>query len=318
MEPPAYAEHLNSKESLITTYEAIRAGFVALALEKNRRATPFVAQARALKASASKAKRPRELLDIPEIRPALITATGLSDKAVNRIAETGKDEAIEGFIKTFLEPAEPNFVEELVFRFLLTSGDTLGSSMRNVGGFLAEKRFTRAVIARLRLIGLKCFWFSKELRDWNVLPDEDADIELSLRGLSWISDKGPRTMRYNLAIPFFENNVDISLFSCSYGDMTRETIENPLSYIALGELKGGIDPAGADEHWKTARTALLRIQTAFANYDLKPHTFFVGAAIEASMAEEIWVMLAEGTLENAANLTNDDQWASVAKWLCTL
>ncbi|HAJ78349.1 MAG TPA: hypothetical protein DCO75_01135, partial [Fibrobacteres bacterium] len=29
------------------------------------------------------------------------------------------------------------------------------------------------------------------------------------------------------------------------------------------ELKGGIDPAGADEHWKTAKTAIDRIVSAF-------------------------------------------------------
>jgi hypothetical protein len=40
-----YQEHLKNADALVTTYEAVRAGFVALALEKNRRATPFVEQA---------------------------------------------------------------------------------------------------------------------------------------------------------------------------------------------------------------------------------------------------------------------------------
>jgi len=48
----AFQQHLKSSLDLETTYEAIRAGFVALALEKNRRATPYVAQARALKSAA--------------------------------------------------------------------------------------------------------------------------------------------------------------------------------------------------------------------------------------------------------------------------
>lgn len=47
-----YLQHLFSSDDLVTSYEAIRAGFISLALEKNRRATPFVAQARALKMSA--------------------------------------------------------------------------------------------------------------------------------------------------------------------------------------------------------------------------------------------------------------------------
>ncbi len=88
--------------------------------------------------------------------------------------------------------------------------------------------------------------------------------------------------------------------------------------MALGELKGGIDPAGADEHWKTARTALTRIQVMFAQSELKSHTFFIGAAIAKRMALEIWNQLEEGTLENAANLTADNQVASISRWLCSL
>jgi hypothetical protein len=50
----AYRNHLQSSDDLVTTYEATRAGFVALALEKNRRATPYVAEARALNHCGSK------------------------------------------------------------------------------------------------------------------------------------------------------------------------------------------------------------------------------------------------------------------------
>lgn len=137
--PKPYQQHLKSSKSLETTYEAVRAGFVALALEKNRRANPFVAQARALKAAVGKARSPAELLKISEIQPALLTAAGVSDKATNHLQDSDKREAVTGLIKNFLEPAGVNFVEELVYRFLLTRGDTLGGSMRNVGGFMAQK-----------------------------------------------------------------------------------------------------------------------------------------------------------------------------------
>lgn len=43
-----------------------------------------------------------------------------------------------GFVANFLQPAGANFVEEFVFRFLLTRGDTLGGSMRNVGGLKGQ------------------------------------------------------------------------------------------------------------------------------------------------------------------------------------
>lgn len=315
--PKPYQQHLKSSKNLETTYEAVRAGFVALALEKNRRATPFVVEARALKAAAGRAKNPADLLNITEIQSGLLTAAGVSDKATNHLQDLDKREAVKGLIKNFLEPAGANFVEELVFRFLLIRGDTLGGSMRNIGGFMAQKKLTRAILAHLKLAGLECHWFHADTKAWAKLPDDDADVELSLRGLSWSGAKGPRTLLYNVTVPLVMNNVDLSLLNCSFVELTRKTIHMPNAYIALGELKGGIDPAGADEHWKTAGSALNRIQKAFAKRKFKPQTFFIGAAIEAKMAKEIWEMLRRGSLTNAANLTDDDQISSITNWLCT-
>jgi hypothetical protein len=316
--PKPYLQHLKSSKDLETTYEAIRAGFIALALEKNRRATPFVAQARALKAAAGKARTPADLLRIPEIQLALLTAAGISDKASNHLQAPDKKEAIKGFLENFLEPAGENFVEELVFRFLLTRGDTLGGSMRNIGGFMAQKKLTRAILGYLKLTKYPCQWLHNETSLWRDVPEDDADIEVSLRGLAWNTGKGARSLVYNVSVPFFGNNVDLSLFRCAASEFTRGTIRTPSLYMALGELKGGIDPAGADEHWKTARAALDRIQEAFARVKLKPGTFFIGAAIEAKMAREIWEMLKSGKLENAANLTNEDHIVSITSWLCNL
>ena len=313
-----YLEHLKSGTDLVTPYEAVRAGFVALALEKNRRATPFVAMARALKAAASKAKTANDLLKMAEIQPALLTAAGVSDKATNHLQDSDKIEAIKGLIETFLEPAGINFVEELVFRFLLTRGDTLGGSMRNVGGFMAQKKLTRSLLAHLKLAGKSGQWLHAEKKSWSAMPDDDTDIELQLRGLSWESDRGHRTLIYNLTIPIVRNNVDLCLFDCNASQISPSIYQTPEAYIALGELKGGIDPAGADEHWKTARSALNRINSAFEEKKLKPHTFFIGAAIETKMASEIWSLLESGALENAANLTDENQIASVTRWLCTL
>ena len=258
-----YRYHLKSSKGIETTYEAYRAGFVALVLEKNRRATPFVVQARALKAAASRAKTPGDLIRIKEIQAGLLTAAGVSDKATNHLHESDKREAITELINSFLEPAGTNFVEELVFRFLLTRGDTLGGSMRNIGGFMAQKKLSRSILAHLKLAGKSCRWLNSERSRWADLPSDDTDIEHHLRGLSWVSPKGPRTLLYNRKVPFIGNNVDFSLFNCHSDSLTKDTHKNPAAYITLGELKGGIDPAGADEHWKTARTALDRIHINF-------------------------------------------------------
>src|SRR3990167_8604918 len=171
-----HRQHLKSSRDLETTYEAIRAGFVALALEKNRRATPFVAEARALKAAASAAKTPRDLVNLTQIQAGLLTAAGVSDKAANHLQDADKLEAVNGLIQNFLEPAGSNFVEELVFRFLLTRGDTLGGSMRNIGGFIAQRKLTRSIIAQLKLAGKKCQWLHSETNAWGSLPEDNTDV----------------------------------------------------------------------------------------------------------------------------------------------
>ncbi|MHB1958489.1 MAG: AvaI/BsoBI family type II restriction endonuclease [Acidobacteriaceae bacterium] len=312
----SFLTHLTSSTDLRTSYAAIRAGFVSLALEKNRRATPFVEEARSLKVAAAAAKKPGDLRKMPEIRNGLLTAAGVSDKAANHLEESDKDDAIFGLIANFLEPAGDNFVEELVFRFLLTRGDTLGGSMRNAGGFMAQKKLTRSIISCLRIAGKPYSWLHSATGAWIEAPYDDADIEMYVKGLSWTTTNGPRTLIYNLTVPLVKNNVDLCLLNGEYRAISKSDIENPRIYLAFGELKGGIDPAGADEHWKTARTALDRIHQAFKDYSVA--TFFIGAAIEAKMATEIWTLLERGIITNAANLTEDNQIAAISRWLCAL
>jgi len=313
-----YLNHLKSSKDLVTPYEATRAGFVALALEKNRKATPFIAEARALKAEASKVSIPLKLLTIKIIRSSLLTAAGLSDKAEKHLQEEDKIKAIKGLIENFLEPAGKDFVEELVYRFLLTRGDQLGGSMRNLGGTLGERKLSRAIISSLNLSKISYKWLHTKSKKWINKSDDDTDIELHLKGLSWENSYGIRTLIFNRNIPLVKKNVDLSILNCApeqvnYSKDSAHLV--PENYIAFGELKGGIDPSGADEHWKTANSALNRIRESFAQKSLKPITFFVGAAIESSMSNEIFSQLQSGVLINAANLTNDDQVASLCNWL---
>ncbi len=146
-----YRRHLSSNLDLITPAEEVRAGFVALALERSRQATPFVEQARALKVRAMRARRPLDLLSMEDIRPAILTASDFSEKAAKHTQEGDETAAIQSFIETFLEPAGAHFVEELVYRFLLTRGDSLGGPMRNIGGKLAERKIARALISALTI-----------------------------------------------------------------------------------------------------------------------------------------------------------------------
>ena len=314
-----FKNHLRSYEDLITPYEETRAGFIALALEKNRTATPFVDEAKVLKVFASRVKTPKELLGINEIQDSLLTAAGVSDKAKTHLQEEDKQEAIKGLIENFLEPSGQSFIDELVYRFLLTRGDSLGGRMRNLGGKLGEWRFTRVLMCTCSVSGVDLEYMDSKSKNWETLSTE-IEVEKRLKGLHWISHGNERTLIYNLTVPTVEKNVDFCLFDCSpdeivFGRNRDSAHHQPEKYLALGELKGGIDPAGADEHWKTANSALDRIRTAFFDENCFPKTFFVGAAIEAAMAQEIYQQLKDQTLSNSANLTNEAQVVSLCDWL---
>ena len=314
-----FNNHLTSYESLITPYEEVRAGFISLALEKNKKATPFVEEAKVFKAFALQAKEPKDLLAMTEIQDSLLVAAGISNKARNHLQEIDKHEAISRLIRNFLEPSGKHFVDELIYRFLLTRGDSLGGSIRNLAGALGQWRFTRLLISTFFVRGIALDYLDSQNRKWEELHNK-PDIEKKIRGLYWTYGKEKRTLIYNLTVPIVEKNVDLCLLSCSPGEIITRKKKNsayykPEKYLALGELKGGIDPAGADEHWKTANSALERIRTSFSDKNCTPHTFFIGAAIANAMAAEIYQQLSNRTLTNGANLTNENQVVSLCNWL---
>ncbi|PTK23669.1 restriction endonuclease [Staphylococcus saprophyticus] len=314
-----FKNHLSSLDDLKTTYEEYRAGFIAFALEKNNRSTPYIERARALKVAASVAKTPKDLLNISDIQDALLYASGISDKAKKFLTCDDKNESIENLIEKFLEPAGSEFIDELVFRYLLFQGDSLGGTMRNIAGALAQKKLTRAIISALDIANIPYKWLDsrdKRYKNWIDKPEDDYELETFAKGISWEVNGKQRTLMYNITVPLVRKNVDMCLFDCDPVIYTPQKIhKQPEKYLMLGELKGGIDPAGADEHWKTANTALIRIKNKFLEKDLSPVTIFIGAAIETSMSEEIWDQLQNGQLTNGANLTKPDQVSSICRWL---
>ena len=315
----SYNSHIRSPDSLITSPEKTRAGFISIALEKNRKAKPFVKEARDLKVIASKARSPKDLLNISKIRDSLITAAGISDKAKSYFSEEDKKEAIAAFIELVLEPSE-SFIDELIYRFLLIRGDALGGSIRNFINVVGEKQFTRSLVSTFYSNGrvFKCLYSGS--KTWRE-PDGELELEKRIKRLHWTTKGKERVLMYNIKVPLVKKNVDLCLFDYSSEGIDLEKVSahrNPKKYLALGELKSGIDPAGADEHWKTARSTLERIRSAFAKETHQPYTFFIGAAIERAMAEEIYQQLENGTLKNSANLTNQAQVEELCNWLTSI
>jgi len=313
---------LRSYQELITPREKTRSGFISVALEKNRQATPFIEEAKVFRSMAKRAKKPMDLLNIPAIRPSLLTASGVSAKAKSHLNESDHQEAIKGLIDNFLDPAGDEFVDELVYRFLLTKGDALGGIMRNLAGAIGEWKFTSTLISTMNVKNTQFHYLDKNSKKW-LAGCSRIDLEKCVKGLTWKVNGKPRTLLYNLTVPAVKKNVDLCLLDCDEskiikGKKGKSAHEDPDRYLALGELKGGIDPAGADEHWKTARTALDRIRIGFSKKRLQPNTFFVGAAIEKAMAEEIFHQVKQKTLTNAANLTDEDQVVALSSWLTSL
>ena len=320
----AYTSHLTSSRDLLTTHEARRAGFLALALEKNKRASPFIIEAKALRVSASKARSPDDLLDISEIQYAFLKAAGISDKAQAYLNDDDKKNAKTNLIEKYLKPSGPSFVDELVYRYLLTQGDALGGMMRNIGGKWAKSSFINMMRATLSNSGTS---YEISLLNGGKWQPNDKSIPSDvLKGLRWrkaAKDAGTentdwRSVIVDYTVRNVRKNVDFCLFKGTSDEIKDRYFHDPVNYLALGELKGGIDPAGADEHWKTGNSALNRIRKAFSKASLHPSTFFIAAAIEEEMAKEIWEQLETGTLSNAANLTDNNQLGSICLWILGL
>ncbi len=311
----SYKNHLISHESLITPYEETRSGFISIALEKNKYATPFVEEAKVLKVIALKAESPRDLLDMNHIQESLLTAAGISEKARKYLTDEDKRVAITKLIENFLEPSGNSFVDELVYRFLLTKGDALGGKIRNLAGKIGEWKFTRIVMSVLS-INERDFKIKSRNNQW-LKSENQMDLEKNVKGLNWKTNNKDRILIYNLNIPEMKKNVDLCLLDSAPEEFNFN--KNKLDkYLALGELKGGVDPAGADEHWKTANSALERVRSTFSQKKLIPDTFFIGAAIESAMSKEIYHQLKNDILKNSANLTNEKQVISLCNWLINI
>lgn len=176
---------IKSPADLVTSREQTRAGFIAFALEKNRRSTPIIESAKSFKVFASRAKTPKDLLKISEIRPALLATDGLSDKAVNYFTENDQDKAILSLIENFLEPAGKYFIDEAVYRYLLIKGDSLGGTMRNLVGVIAQQKFVRTLLSNLSISGTNYQWLDNKTKKWKEKLNNDFSIEEQLKAFAW-------------------------------------------------------------------------------------------------------------------------------------
>jgi hypothetical protein len=305
---------ISSPDDLVTTRDARRQGFIEYALRRNLEALPYIDKAKGLEGYLTvKTDSYSDLIHLFEIHDTLLEAAGISVKAKAHINAEDKSEVLVKFINDVVAASGEKYIDEIVYRYLLTLGDALGGKMRNTVGAIAEEKFARFFVAQLELRGI-----AYEVIDRQGKPKKKSERFFgAVKAVCWKNCNLPRTLLMNVNVPAVKKNVDLVLIRTYLTDFTAVTIKQNLNeqeIIAVGELKGGNDPAGADEHWKTARTSLDRLRSSFYSLEL----FFIGAAIEKDMANEIFTQCIQQTLSNAANLTNDNQLAALCSWLIDL
>ncbi|HLL78795.1 MAG TPA: AvaI/BsoBI family type II restriction endonuclease [Ktedonobacteraceae bacterium] len=297
--------NVRSSNDLITSRAATRDGFLKQAFTKTHKAAPYISEAHELAHVLEHIEDIDQLSHIsnPRVQAALIAAAGFSDKARGWMHDSELEPALAQVLEHIKHNAPEAWREEIVYRFLLTRGDTLGGSIRNVTGAEGGFQLSRAIVAALEAGGIQ------------HTPALSKSNKAKTVSIEWLN----RLLVFDRKPVFIANNVDAILLDTSVFMPGTVTLENPSSFLACGELKGGIDPAGADEHWKTANSAFGRIRNIFGNLSMTiPSLFFIGAAIEVAMAQEIFTRLQDGRLTYAANLTVPQQVADLANWLISL
>lgn len=316
-------KHIKKPEDLQTTYDETKIGFLSIALRKSKEAGFYIEKSNAFRNIASAYSNPKDLIKIESIQNSLCEAAGVSSKARGYLKIEDVELILSEFSEEFLVPAGINFVDELVGRYLLALGDSLGGRMRNIIGGIAGEKLTQQIIATLYVRNCEFSYYDNRVKKWVNGETFRAEISSDIKAIRWEFNQQTRLLYYDLTVPIVGKNIDIVVFNNADVDINRaknfkEFKSAASNYLILGELKGGIDPAGADEHWKTADTALNRIRDSFSKVNANIFTVFIGAAIEAAMAKEIYNQCVSGKLNNCANLTKNNQLAEVCDWLVCL
>ena len=311
---------VSSPESLVTTHNAYRAGFLEVALYKNKESVPYIEKARALYVRLKQETRTSaDIVAAEDLREVLLEAAGFSAKTKRYLSDGDKVELLKKFVDDVLAETGDKYVDEIVYRYLMSLGEQLGGHMRNCIGSLARGKLVRQIVAQLQVAQIPFRFAMDRSPDWrDGAQDYEVGLAESVKAVSWTHNAHSRTFLNNVTVAGLSKNVDLVLLEHDFDKLTpsaiRETLADSKNIIMMGELKGGIDPAGADEHWKTARGALERIRRTYRRVDI----LFIGASIEKAMAKEIYSMYEMGDLGCVANLTNADQTSAACNWLIRL
>ena len=355
--PLSWRALITSAKDLQTLRTSTRQGFIDQACEKSRRAIEIENRMHGFMLALENIRKIDNLFDLKDYWLELVAAASFSIKAWGyaRSGETPDQQKArlrERFTKIYArcqnettdeESCLALFRERILFRSLLTQGESLGGSMRNWIGQVGAGSLVEAlqnVLAERGTIEYTKGSKKVHLIRWdNRLLLFDTKPTLHIKGGNveiTLSSSNEEEIETSQQLPL--NNIDMILLNTSdipqvqtvWGESLplsaedlmqaeRDLLKNPKYYLACGELKSGNDPAGGDEHWKTAWAAFDRIRNPSSiAKEFRPELFFIGRAIEAVMAANIFERLENGVFSFAANLSNPQQIEALAKWLTAL
>lgn len=236
----------------------------------------------------------KKIIETPVLFDFIIGATMLSQKSLQHFSKSELKKYIESNIN-FERINEQNYLNELERYYLMSSGESIGGKIRNIVGKKGNDIFIEYIKE----------YFNNNNISYTIFEKNNNIQKIYTNKLVIIFNKKPN---------FIGKSVDFMVLK-KYKDGSYN-IEDHNQYISAGELKSGIDPAGADEHWKTAATALKRIHQGFLKKGIdSPNIFFIGGAISKNMSNEIICNIENNKLKYAANLNYKKQMQDIVHHL---
>lgn len=305
--------HIPDMNSLITTKEQTQNSLINTVKEKQKILNEFHKDIAKVKEKLSQIQSVNELKNTEELFPILLIAAGVSEKSIPQLSPESKEGIINSFIKTI---NDENFREKIFYNFILMKGDALGGSIRNQIGTTGEEKFVSTLIRELRNEDIDFFCIEKTNKKWQKNSYKNI---VDIQGLYWKIGEKERLLFLRKKLPLISKNVDICLCNSNMTEYRQKDIlRNIHKVIMVGEIKSGADPAGADEHWKTANTALKRVREGYSDNTHRVLTSIIANAITQHMAKEIYEQLHSCVLDGVANLNNESQVTEYCKWIISL
>lgn len=232
------------------------------------------------------------------------------------------NEVISGLLVTIGE-VSPNMHLQM---FLANLGDSLGGTSRNDVGRAASTLIVRYIALHMHQTG-KLVGITYSVKNSFETDDEDEDTQSEgvysvevVPGfdlVTLLSSLEKQRVKYkelrfgngyslllDRQIKWIAESEDEKTIPKKFGVDFHSTNDESETMKWAAELKGGADPAGSDEHWKTATEALNRIIEASKDTGRDaPELSFIATIFVQRVARAAQKWIDSGKLKSAYNLT---------------